>query len=334
MVLHRKQHRSDTLLQDYFPAGLALEIKQAAAIKPQVITIYDTTLLLTAQGQLYSRTVEEDFELIYNGPVQHIIFEYHTQSILCITLNARIINLNDTGELIEILPLENVTSIASGEYLFAITNNGSLFELPAAQTSLLANDVGEEDADIGYTHLNKIKQPVVAVAFDPYVSGEVFGNLFLLTLDMKLLHYNSIEEETTVVPNVTAFASKLVCAAEDITNITSELLVRVDGQIYEYSRDGRIDAFEFVINKTESDAIAVFSQSEDYTYITRNGELFYKSTEGPGPGKSYEKVITGGAVISVAPLSVAIRADGQVLTGIFNDDGELEFTTIPRFNAL
>lgn len=308
-MLHHKQ----TLLQDYFPSGLAELINQATIIKPKVFQRGETVILLTASGRLFEKK-GDSFKLFHNEPVQHV--EVRDFNIWCITLDAEIIVLSTTGIFIQTTLLENVTTIGWSRYLVATTNDGSLFEYTGVDFKLIS------------------KEPVVAISIDLYQSGHKPSNLFLLTPDMKLLYYNFETEEVTVVPNV-----------EDISASATELLVRVDGSIYEYHNpdldtENGNEKFEFILNETMTNASIpsfqfVDSEWLNYAIITRTGELWTKSIAADMTDEPYKRVVTGGKVLAALPdlYLTVIRADGRVLTEIVNEDEIPTLTAIPRFNV-
>ena len=243
--------------------------------------------------------------------------DYGHYNIFCITLDAKIIVLSDKGQLLKTLSLENVTTIAHIDKLdaelYATTNDGSLFD-----------PLGEiVDEIVGCVRLREVKQPIVAAVSDPYRSF-----LYLLTSDMKILHYNRYDKKVKTVSNV-----------EDIISITSGLLVRVDGSIYEYFRDFNEEKFEFLPNKTVTNAkMAIYQlhrDGDDYAIITTSDELLYKSIvyTDMDLDQSYDRIITGGAVLTVASdlLLTIIRADGRVLTS--SDDEPEPIVTVPRLNV-
>lgn len=290
MVLHREQ----TLLQDYFPTGLIDLIQRATTITPKAID----NLLLTVRGQLFKRG-KNGFELLYNGPIQDVVVG--ALGYYCITLDAKFIELSNTGELLKVFSLENVTTLTWSYHLVITTSDGSVF--------------GEDGTVVGYSRLGGVKEPIVAVTSKVDLIRQELADFLLLTLDMKLLHYHVEDDETTVVPDI-----------KDVASISPHILVRIDGRIYEDDDNEGLDYF--VLNKNVSDVVSAFSNDgPEYAIINRTGELFYKSIDPP-----YKRVTTGGPIIAVAPgfSPIIIRADGRIV--IYHDTKNP--VTIPRFNVL
>ena len=312
MVLHRKQ----TMLQDYFPAALTQLIQQATTIKLKIIKRGGSSWILTAWGQILT-SKGGSFKLWRSKPVQDIICSIITSDILdygkvliyAITLNANVIRLNDKGDEDRSYHIDNAISVVKpADYILAVTNTGELWT--------------------EYSEL-KLPGPVVAVT-QKEDDDEI---TYFLQLNGELWLRNTV---TWLRPDI----RKVVDVSEVVGMITPDVLVRIDGTIYQrLYTDGQNPNYELetdVKDVVMAGSRVLITRNDDY-YVDKDKENIGSASRTSLLAASASEMprIEGNDVKAIAVSDYSrtvIRNDGVVLRqNPYYDYPVLE--TVPRLNV-